>query len=346
MKKVREMKTRIALTIGSMALAWTGCGPAPEDQALTDVKAYVQQNLDDLNAAAVALQQAAPTPDADGWNAADDAAAVESMKAEWKKARLAYERVEGAIAVLFPELDVSTDERYDGFIAGGADDNLFDAEGVIGIHAVERILWSDSIPDSVRQFEEGLPHYKAAAFPASEAEARDFKEKLLPKLVADTQEMKESFAPLALDPAAAFRGVIGSMQEQLEKTNLAATGEEESRYAQHTLADMRGNVEGGRKIFAAFEPWLQSQPDGSALVDAVNAGLSRIDAKYAELGGDAIPPVPETWSSQNPSDADLQTPFGKLYALLESETDASREGSTVQQMTRAAEVLQIPELAE
>src|SRR4051794_22937519 len=100
------------------------------------------------------------------------------MKVQWRLARQAYEHIEGAIAVLFPELDVSTDERYDGFVETAADAYLFDGEGATGIHAIERILWAGEIRPEVVTFEMGLPGYKAAAYPKTKQEADDFKNKL------------------------------------------------------------------------------------------------------------------------------------------------------------------------
>lgn len=323
-------------------LSTVACGKDPQEQALLDVKSYIQDNLDDLHEATVALQKDAPAPDADGWNATNDAAAVQKMKGDWKKARIAYEHVEGAIAVLFPELDVSTDARYDDFIATDPDDDLFDDNGVTGIHAVERILWSDSTPQRVLDFEKGLPGYTAAAFPANETQAREFKEKLLVRLVGDVQMMQTQFGPLALDTSSAFRGVIGSMGEQIEKTTKAATGEEESRYAQYTLADMRANVEAGVDIYAAFKPWLLSIEGGQELDTKIAAGFKRIQDHYATLPGDALPEVPASWSSQEPSAQDLATPFGQLYQLLAEEADPDREGSLVHSMEASADLLGIP----
>ena len=112
-----------------MLCAASGCGQtplSPEQQALLDVKAYIQSNLDELDRAVTALQNDAPVADADGWNAKSDSAAIAKMKGDWKRARIAYEHVEGALAVLFPDLDASTDERYDGFISTTPDDYLFD----------------------------------------------------------------------------------------------------------------------------------------------------------------------------------------------------------------------------
>jgi iron uptake system component EfeO len=327
-----------------LLLSAVSCGHSPEEQALLDVKAYIQDNLDTLEEAAVSLQKDAPAPDANGWSASQDAAAVQKMKADWRKARTAYEHVEGAIAVLFPELDVSTDARYDGFIATGPDDDLFDDQGATGIHSVERILWSDSIPQRVVEFEQGLPYSKPAAFPANEAQAREFKEKLLVRLVTDIQEMQSQFGPLALDNAAAFRGVIGSMREQIEKADKAATGEEESRYAQYTLADMRANVEAGVKTYEAFKPWLLSLEGGKALDTQIATGFKRIQDHYASLPGDALPEVPAHWSSQQPSAQDLATPFGQLYQLLSTESDSDQDGSLVNSMEASADLLGIPRL--
>lgn len=326
-------------------LATASCGgpkTPPQDQALLDVKSYIQTNLDTLHAAVVDLQNDAPAPDADGWNASSDPAAVEKMRADWRRARLAYEHIEGAIAILFPELDLSTDDRYDGFIATGPDDDLFDDEGVTGIHAAERILWADSTPQRVVEFEKGLPYYQPAAFPANENQAREFKEKLLVRLVADVKTMKTQFGPLALDTASAFRGVIGSMKEQVEKANRAASNEEESRYAQYTLTDMRANVEAGAAIYASFKPWLLEQKGGKDLDMKIAAGFKRIQDHYAALPGDALPEVPSTWSSAHPSEQDLATPFGQLYQTLTAESDPNTAGSLVNAMNSAADALGIP----
>jgi iron uptake system component EfeO len=346
---MRAMMARLALPALS-ALGLIGCGgdeKPPEQQALLEVKAYVTSNLNDFVDAAAKLQAAAPAPDDDGWNPTANAAAVTEMKAQWKRARVAYEHVEGAIAVLFPELDVSTDERYDGFLAdNGPDAALFDDTIVTGVHGIERILWSDTIPGSVVAFESALPGYQAAAFPSTRQQADDFKNKLCAKLVADAIEIRDEFKPLALDPATAYRGVIGSMEEQLEKADLAATGEEESRYAQYTLADMRANVEAGVKTFAAFKPWLKSKPGGQALIDKIDADFGRVNAAYAQLSGDALPPVPATWSSQSPSAADLATPFGMLWGVLHAEADPATAGTLVSDMNESAQLLGIPELPE
>ena len=339
-KEIALVKPLFVLTTLTLAACGPGSNTRRETQTTAEVKQYIQQNLDRLHDASVALKTAAPEH---AWSASADAAAITTMKTEWKKARIAYESIEGAIAVLFPELDVSTDERYDGFLADGADTNLFDAEGVTGVHAVERILYSDSIPSSVVAFESGLMGYRPAAFPADATQAQDFKNKLCGRLVSDIDEMRSQFTPLALDAATAFRGVIGSMGEQIEKLEKGATGEEESRYAQFTLEDMGTNVAAGVATFNIFVPWLE-EAGGSAQRDAVKAAFARVEAAYARLPGEALPPVPATWSSANPSETDLATDFGKLYASLQAEADPAAPHSLVAQMNASADLLKIPQL--
>jgi iron uptake system component EfeO len=318
--------------------------PGSEGQALTSVKAYIASNLDTLAAAADELQRAAPAPDADGWSNTTDAAAVDAMKAAWRKARQSYEHIEGAIAVLFPELDVSTDERYDGFVEMTGDDNLFDGEGVTGIHAIERILWSAETRMEVITFEKGLAKYQPAAFPKTLQQADDFKNKLCVRLVTDLGKMRADFRPLKLDKSAAYRGVIGSIAEQIEKISKAETGEEESRYANETLNDMRFNIEGGIATQKAFEPWLLTVPGGAALAAKIDAGFARIATALGT--GAQLPPVPSTWTAANPSPVDLATPFGMLYALLKKESDGKNADSLVSAMSAAAAALGINALPD
>jgi iron uptake system component EfeO len=337
-----------------LCLAAVGCSFAAcsnsdsadlETNAILDTKAYLTGEVEKLVTASEAMQKAAPEPDDDGWNLQHDPEAVEKLRASWGDARDAYERVEGAIAVLFQGLDVSTDERYDAFIEAEPDDDLFDGEGVTGMHAIERILWAGEHPKRVIKFESALPGYKAAAFPATKKEADEFKNKLMQRLVDDTKDMLSQFKPKALDASAAFWGVIGSMREQLEKVTLATTAEDESRYAQRTLADMRANLDGGEKVYAAFREWVIA--DASNTADArIRAGFKTIGQAYDGIEGVAIPEPPEDFDTKDPSEADLATPYGKLYELLTTETDIKSKSSLISAMDGAADSMQLDELAE
>src|SRR5690242_10501830 len=101
------------------------------------------------------LQAAAPLPSGRGWDAQADAQAIAAMKAAWHRGRTAYERIEGAVAPLFPESDLATDARYDDYLnqlGSDGDAKPFDGEGVVGMHAIERILWADAVPSEVVAF--------------------------------------------------------------------------------------------------------------------------------------------------------------------------------------------------
>lgn len=172
--------------------ALIGCGnssPAggtDEASVAHSMQQSLKSDLTTLAQAAVSLQAAAPTPADRGWDATADASAIAAMKAAWIQARTAYEHVEGAVAPIFPQTDIAIDERYDGFLATlgpQGDTDLFDGQGVTGMHAIERILYADVILPKVTAFEMTLPGYQPAAFPSSAAEAMEFKNGLAAQLV-------------------------------------------------------------------------------------------------------------------------------------------------------------------
>jgi len=350
MSKLHVLAPFGALSI-ALAPATIGCGSdrsgSQEQQAQATVKAQITTQLGNLVNASMALRAAAPAPDADGWNDTGDAAAVNAMKTHWAAARRAYEQIEGAIAVLFPDYDVSTDERYEGFLAAnGPDDDLFDGMGVTGIHAIERILWAGHAPADVVAFESMLDGYVAASFPSDLTQAIELRDGLATRLCTDLQAVQSMFAPLALDTAAAFRGVIGSLGEQIEKIELAADGEDESRYAQHTLADMRANLTGGKNTYDAFRDWVRSEPGGQALDADILAGFDRVSALYAAISGDALPPVPDGFDADAPTVDQLATPYGEIFAGLSTESNADDPSSLVSRMSAAADLLGIPQLPQ
>lgn len=335
----------LALVSPSFGACKSDPAETPEEHATLEVKDYIAAELEALHASAQKIQDAAPEPDSDGWNSKDDAAAVKKVRDAWSDTRDRYEHIEGAIAVLFPDLDVSTDARYDDFITMAPDTDLFDGDGVTGMHAIERILWAGEHPARVVAFESKLDGYVAAAFPKNKKEADEFKNELAQRLIDDTAEMVDEFEPVALDPRAAFRGVIGSMQEQVEKVLLAATAEDESRYAQRTLDDMRANLAGGRAVYAAFRPWVQKDA-GDDLDTEIDKGFAKIKTAYDGYDGAAIPEVPESFDPDNPSAADLKTGYGKLWSLLDEQTDTKDKLSLVSHMLKAADAMKIPRLAD
>jgi iron uptake system component EfeO len=347
-KDALEHRRRRRLLWLALPFAVTACGKAGDDAQRARVELGMKQQLAEqigaLQAATEALERAAPTPAGRGWSATEDAPALSAMKDAWTRGRVAYELVEGALAPLFPQSDLATDARYDDALlklGNEGDPDSFDARGVIGMHAIERILWADRIPAEVLAFEKALPGYRPAAVPNSEAEARAFKEQLAHQLSVDIGTLKTQFEPLELDVAFVFRGLIDLTREQLEKVDRAATGREESRYAQTTLRDLRANREGCLAAYRLFQPWLLAH-DGQALDAKVLAGYERLRVAYDALPGDALPRPPAGWSSLDPRPEHLATPFGKLFAIVSRETDDADPSSLAGTLMAVADVLALP----
>jgi iron uptake system component EfeO len=331
-----------------LPLALSACEKSGDDAQRARVELGMKQQLTEqvevLQAAVEELERIAPTPSDRGWSATEDGPAIASMMDAWTRGRVAYELIEGALAPLFPQSDLATDARYDdilGKLGNDGDPNAFDAQGVIGMHAIERILWAERIPVEVLAFEKGLPGYRPARAPNTEAEARAFKEQLLHQLSADVSALKAQLAPLELDIAFVFRGLIDLTREQLEKVDRAATGREESRYAQTTLRDLRANRDGCLRAYRLFQPWLLAH-DGQLLDAKVLAGYERLRLAYDALPGEALPRPPAGWSSIDPLPQQLATSFGKLFAIVRRETDDSDPNSLAGSMMAVADALSLP----
>jgi len=315
-----------------------------------DVVASMHDTIgDDLAAlvqAARDLQTAAPSH---AWSATTDAAAITAMREAWKRTRVAYEHVEGATAPIFGDLDVTMDARYDDYLVltgAAGDTNLFDATGVTGMHGIERILYAPDIRPEVIAFERSLPGYQPAAYPRTAEEAAGFKNLLVGKLVDDASALHAAWQPAAIDIGAAYQGLVGLMNEQKEKVNLAATGEEESRYANLTLFDLRNNLEGTRKVYEQFRPWIQSKAAAGDSDTTIQTRFTALAALYAKTPGDSLPAVPGDWSADQPTPANLATPFGVLWQTVRDDVDPGKAGSVVFEMNKIATMLGFPEFVE
>ena len=334
--------------------AVAGCSSSADDDADAKFRTDVTTGMHDALAleiadwkkAAIDLTGYAPTTSGRGWDATIDAKAIADMKEAWKRMRVAYEHIEGAIAPLFPETDFATDARYDDYLGElkeKGDDNPFDGEGVTGQHAIERILYSNTIPNYVVDFESKLLGYKPARFPSTEAEASDFKNKLCARLVSDIEALEKDWQPAKIDLEGAYQGLVALMNEQAEKVNKAATQEEESRYAQRTLADLHANLDGTVKIYKLFQPWIVSKggsgASGASIDANITAGFDGLRVAYGNTPGEAIPQPPAGWSSIKPTPQDLESPFGKLFQAVQEAVDPEKAGSVVQEMNNAGKLL-------
>jgi iron uptake system component EfeO len=354
-----------SLVAGLGLLALSGCSSSDknaEDADATfraklpqEMHDSLQVDLTNLVEAAQALQAAAPTPSDRGWDATLDADAITQMKTAWRNCRVAYEHTEGALAPIFPDIDFSIDARYDDFLtslAGNGDPDPFDDKGGTGMHWIERILYSDQIPASVVAFESTLPGYAPAAFPQTADAAAEFKSKLAQKLIDDVTRMQSQWQPAVIDLGFVFQGLVSLMNEQKEKVNKAATGEEESRYAQTTLFDLRNNLQGTSTIYDLFQPWVitktSSDPahDGPSADAKITSGFMTLSSLYDSIPGDAIPQPPATWSSDAPTAEDVATPFGTLWSSVHAAVDPTQPDSVVSQMNDVALILGFPQYVE
>jgi iron uptake system component EfeO len=276
------------------------------DALLVDIRTVV--------AAAEDIAAYAPTPEGRGWDPNLDASAIATMKGALERARGAYERIEGAVALSFPALDFTLDSRYEDMLTTPAGDPyLFDDQGFVGMDAVERILYANEIPPGVVAYEKGIPGYVPAAFPATAAEASDFKDKLAARLVNDASALQAGWTLTSFDATLAFNGLVAIIQEQRFEVDEAPMNAEESRYSQTTMNDLRANLQGTEAIYGIFRPWLLSKDGGSDADGKVTNGIVALENLYAGVAGAAIPPVPPTWNAASPSAGDLASDYGRLY---------------------------------
>jgi iron uptake system component EfeO len=340
------MSARTFVLGGAFAVILAGCGAGDNAEVLADAahdaasaraaQALLAGHAADLHAAVVSLCAAAPLPPATGWSDATDPAAVAAMRAAWKDAHRAYQGLDGAADLLFPDLDKVLDGAYEDALAAGPDEDPFDAEGFVGLHAVERILWADAIPPHVVAAESALPGYVPAFFPVSELQAAEFHYDLCARLVSDAEALVERVASLDLGSPDGYEAGVRLVEQQVGKVTAAGQGLDESRYSDTTLADMRADVAAARATHEAYRPWLAAKPGGSAMDADVEAGFTRLDAAYAAVAGDGLPAVPPGWSAVDPTAAARAAPFGKLFAAASAASDDTQPGSLAHLMDGAA----------
>ncbi|HEX3481707.1 MAG TPA: imelysin family protein [Kofleriaceae bacterium] len=291
------------------------------------------QNLADIVQAARELQATAPLH---GWNVVSDAAAIAKMRDTWKRMRVSWEQVEGAVAPMFPKFDTAMDSRYEDLLdATGPDPYLFDASGVIGMHAIERILFAPVTRPEVVTYERGLTGYKQSAYPATDNEAIAFKTQLVQRLIDDATELQSRWQPGDVDIVTCYQGMVRLMNEQQDKVQLAATGAEESRYSNITLADLRNNLTGTHQAYDLFRDWIHSKSSAVSSDQMVQDQFSSLHNAYAVTPGESLPAAPPGWDPSDPSDSD----FGKLWQQVHDSVDPDSQGSVVFEMSRIAELL-------
>ena len=200
-------------------------------------------------------------------------------------------------------------------------------------------------------YEMSLAGYQAAAWPATETQATEFKTKLCQQLVTDTQSLLDMWKSQPIDLCTVFQGTTKLMSAQAEKVRLAVDQQEESRYSQKTMADLRLNLmgtagtpqeKGTGGIYGLFRPWLATKAYGAMLDSSATTAFIGLAATYGTVVGDAIPPPPASWNSTMPTPEDLRSTFGILYETVLQEVDPNRSGSAVESMNQVAKALGLP----
>jgi iron uptake system component EfeO len=299
------------------------------------------EDLEGLAQAARRLQRVSPTR---AWEPFKDRDTIREMQEAWKNARIAWEHVEGAIAPMFPGYNASMDSRYEDFLPGPdstGDRNLFDGTGVVGMHAIERILFAGDIRPEIVRFEKDLTGYMPAAYPTNDGEAIAFKTQLVQRLIDDTNGVITELQETRVELATAYGGLVSLMAEQREKLKAATQNEEESRYANITLFDLRNNLDGTKKVYVLFRDWILAK--SAATSD--RRILDRLDTlmeAYYTTNSDSLPEIPQGWSSDDPTPDSLNTPFGALWMEIHRAVDPATDGSVVFEMNRIARVLGFP----
>ncbi len=331
-----------------------GCGSEGKSESelkadiVTRMHALMQTEIQGLYQAAVDLQAAAPASFS-GWDPSrDSGATIDAMKEAWTRTRLHWERVEGPVAPMFSDIDQAIDSRYEDMLAalnGAGDPDPFDGQGMIGMHAIERILYAPGPMDVVTyEGSDALTAMgsKPATWPTSDPQAAAFKNGLCQRLVTDTQKLLNQWKTKTIDLSAVFTGLTGLVSAQTEKVGLAAMSQQESRYSQTTMADLRSNLAGTRQVYDLFSDWLATKAYGTMLDKSAMAAFDRLNHQYQSVTGDAIPDPPMGWSDPPSADAAL-TPFGLLYIAVKNEADPSYAGSAVDTMNQVARALGLPE---
>ena len=171
------------------------------------------------------------------------------------------------------------------------------------------------------------------------------------KQIADAQSLQTGWETAkTYDLGAAFQGLVSLMNEQHEKVDKASTqsrgvallADDHGRHPQQPGRHPAGlravsaldPVEGGRHARRRAAGTAAPRRTARRSTPPSRPGFAKLQALYDSVSGDAIPQPPDTWSSVNPTTADLATPFGMLYMGVHQAVDPEKPGSVVAEMNR------------
>src|SRR5262249_54644602 len=132
--------------------------------------------------------------------------------------------------------------------------------------------------------------------------------------------------------------------------DLSVNGEEESRYANITMFDLRCNLGGTQTVYNLFREWIKSKSAGGFSDASLLLKFGQLGTLYQDTSGtdnrDALPAAPPPWKLEGPTVANLATPFGKLWKHVTDQADPNSGDSVVFEMNRIGDLLGFPAFVE
>ncbi len=329
---------RIVLSlVAALAL---GCGgedpPAPS--VADGLKATIGTMLRRFSESLVTLRARAPR--GREWQPSGaDADAVKAMRAAWLDAHAAFVGLAGPVGELFPEQIPGLDRRWDVQLTDlGVDPDFmpFDERGVTGLHAIERILWSDQISSAVSSYEMTRLGYRTPRFPGTAEEADAFVASLAGAVAQVGLEVNQQFSRLTPDAALGAAGISRLLANSFLKVDLGyVAGSEDSRYSGTTMLDLRSELAAARAIWNVLRDGLSRRGAASEKLGGVDAGLARWTALLDEVKSKDFPVAPNLWDPGTPSPEHALTPYGMLFVGLRRELNKARPDSLVSALREA-----------
>jgi len=108
------------------------------------------------------------------------------------------------------------------------------------------------------------------------------------------------------------------------------------------MFDLRCNLEGTTKAYALFREWIHSKATGQTSDSSLRDKFLELETLYTKNTSEAIPAAPMDWQGEEPTDANLATPFGTLWKHVHESVDPHRGGSVVYEMNQIATLLGLP----
>ena len=217
-----------------------------------------------------------------GWDVSQDSgAALAAMKVAWTRTRMHWERTEGVIEPMFGTLDESMDSRYEDMVmALGARTAIripFDGEGMIGMHAIERILYAPG-PEPVADVRGDRARLSAGGVAGVGPAGRRVQERPLPAPGRPTRAMLlDQWKTATIDLGVVFTGLTGLHERAGGKGQ--SGGDEPGRVA------LLANHDGGFALKPRRDPGFlrslcslaETKPYGVNLNDKASAAFMRLE---------------------------------------------------------------------